>query len=392
MVALGTALHNAGSPAHRLEDAMVRLSKRLDLEGQFFSTPTAIFATFGDDADRSTRLVRVEPGDVDLERLGHLDDLIERVLAGSVRPRDARAELANAGPTTGRWSRPVQAASFALVSAGAACFFGGGLGEIVAAALVGLVTGILALAAERWPETGRLLYPVAGLLAALVAAAFHTIVGPIATFVVTLAGLIVLLPGMTLTVAMTELATRHLVSGSARLAGALMIFVTIGFGVGLGRRIALSWTAAAPSAPSATLPAWSEWVALVVVSLAFVVQFRARPRDAGWLFLAGALAVFGGRAGAQLLGAELGAFLGAVLVGVAGNLVSRWRSRPAALIHLPGLMLLVPGSVGFRSLSSLLSHDTVSGLQAGFTMALVAIALVTGLLVANVIVPPRRTL
>ena len=58
----------------------------------------------------------------------------------------------------------------------------------------------------------------------------------------------------------------------------------------------------------------------------------------------------------------------------------------------PGIMLLVPGSVGFRGLSSMMAHDVVSGIQTAFTMILMAVALVAGLLLANDILPPKRAL
>ena len=55
-------------------------------------------------------------------------------------------------------------------------------------------------------------------------------------------------------------------------------------------------------------------------------------------------------------------------------------------------MLLVPGSLGFQSLSALLANEVVSGMETAFRMALVAVALVTGLLMANVVVGPRRAM
>jgi uncharacterized membrane protein YjjB (DUF3815 family) len=50
--------------------------------------------------------------------------------------------------------------------------------------------------------------------------------------------------------------------------------------------------------------------------------------------------------------------------------------------------LLVPGSLGFQSLASLMGHDTLRGIEAAFRMSLVAAALATGLLFANVLLPP----
>ena len=60
------------------------------------------------------------------------------------------------------------------------------------------------------------------------------------------------MPGLTLTAAMTELATRHLASGTARLSGAFITFLAIAFGVALGNRIG---GAAFGLPPVATRPA-----------------------------------------------------------------------------------------------------------------------------------------
>jgi uncharacterized membrane protein YjjB (DUF3815 family) len=54
------------------------------------------------------------------------------------------------------------------------------------------------------------------------------------------------------------------------------------------------------------------------------------------------------------------------------------------------MLLLVPGSLGFQSLSSLLRQDTLLGLETAVRVAVVAISIAAGILVSTVIVPPRR--
>jgi uncharacterized membrane protein YjjB (DUF3815 family) len=60
------------------------------------------------------------------------------------------------------------------------------------------------------------------------------------------------------------------------------------------------------------------------------------------------------------------------------------------VIVVPGILLLVPGSVGFRSLTSLIEREALTGIETAFSMILTAIALVAGMLMAGVIVPERR--
>ena len=82
----------------------------------------------------------------------------------------------------------------------------------------------------------------------------------------------------------------------------------------------------------------------------------------------------------------------ALAVCVLSNGLARVTNRPAQLFQLPGMILLVPGSFGFVSLGQLLAKKAEAGVQEGFTMALVGAALVIGVLVANVVMPPRKLL
>ena len=92
------------------------------------------------------------------------------------------------------------------------------------------------------------------------------------------------------------------------------------------------------------------------------------------------------------MGREFAPFLGALAVGVVSNAYARWIDRPASVAQIPGILILVPGSVGYRSLTALLDRQTIEGIDLAFTMTLVATSLVGGLLAANVILPPKRIL
>lgn len=386
---LGRGLHSYGYPAHRLEDALGAVSRRLGLEGQFFSTPTALFASFGAPEDQRTFQIRVEPGEVNLEKLTLLEAVTDEVARGATPPAAGSARLDAIVAAPPPYGPVLTTFCFALASGAACRFFGGGWREILVSTGIGLAIGLLALFAGRVPGAGRVFAPTAAALAGLLATLAAKEVGPLSVFVATVSGLIVLIPGFPLTVALTELATRNLVSGTARLTGAVVTFLAIGFGVALGTTIGQRLVGEPPLIQPAALPPWTEWAALLLAPLAFTVLLRAQPRDAGWIVAAGGLAFGGVRAGAHLLGPELGTFLGALLVGVWGNAYSRLLARPAAVTLVPGILLLVPGSLGFRSLTSLLERQTVLGVESAFRMTLVAVALVTGLLFSNVVLPPR---
>ncbi|WP_223643223.1 threonine/serine exporter ThrE family protein [Corallococcus sp. EGB] len=389
---LGHALHRHGTPAHRLEGLMMRVSERLGLEARFFSTPTSIFASFGPPEDLRTSLIRVEPGDMDLERLILLDLLADDVIQGRLTPAEGARRVEDILARPERYGPALQLLCWMLAGASAALLFGGGWKEMGVSAVSSLAIGVLDLLTRKQPTTARVLEPVAAVLSAAFAGIAAHFFGPLHGEVATLAGLIVLLPGLTLTIAVNEVATRNLISGTSRLTHAALIFLQLGFGAALGSRVATVLPPVPTPPVPAVMPPGVAVVALVVAGFAIAVLFRARPRDWGWIALAGAAAFMGARLGALLLGPQLGAFAGALLLGMGSNALARLRNRPAVTTVVPGLMLLVPGSVGFRSLASLLERDVVAGVDTAFSMLMVAVALAAGLLSANAIMPSRKVL
>lgn len=387
---LGHGLHRYGDPAYSLEERLLRVSRTLGVDGQYFSMPTALFASLGPAAEQRTFQIRIEPGAVELERLARLDEIAVAVGDGQMGAAAARREVDAVLSAPARYGALLNTVAFALTSGAAARFFGGGLREIALSAVIGLVTGLVAVAAGRWTSVARIFEPLAATLAAALATMAATWFAPVSSYTATLAGLIVLIPGFTVTVAMIELATRNLVSGTARLAGAAGTFLAMGFGVALGTRLIALAVGAPPAVTPVPLPPWTEVPALMLAPIGFTILLRARPADGPAIAVAGALAYGGARVGSMLLGPELGAFVGAVALGAASNAYARTLRRPQVVPLVPGMLLLVPGSIGFLSLSSLMGGDTMTGVEAAFRMTLVAVSLATGLLFANVLLPARR--
>ena len=59
---------------------------------------------------------------------------------------------------------------------------------------------------------------------------------------------------------------------------------------------------------------------------------------------------------------------------------------------LPGLMVLVPGGLGFQGLGFIIQNQLVVGLDTAFQALFVAIALLMGLLLAQATLQPRAAL
>lgn len=385
---LARALHAHGYSAQRLENVLGATSRRLGLHGhRFFSMPTQIMAAFGPEERQRTALLRVEPGQVNLGKLAALEQVSQDVASGRASPADGMREIARIVQAPSPYPPALVTLAYGVLSGAVCQFLGGGWREILVATILGLGLGLFALFAERRQRVGRVFESLAAFLVSAAALGLARLFGPISVFVATLSGLIVLMPGLLLTTAITELATRHLASGTLRMSSAFMTLLGIVFGVALGTRVGEALFGVPASVATSALPGWSAIVAILLASMCSVVILRADPRDAPYIIGAGVLGVAAGRLGAAKLGLELGMFVAAFSVALASSAFERWRHRPAPVVLVPGILLLVPGSIGYRSMAALMERDTLAGIDTAFTMILTAVSLVAGLLIAGIVAP-----
>ena len=385
-IAVALAVHGMATPD--VEDAVYMAARRLGVDATVNVTPTSVLITVEDEDFPTTNMRAIPSAETDLAVLADLDEILLDVLAGKCNAREGLARIRAVRARPPLYGELTRAFATALLAATGGAFFGGGWTEVAAAGALGLFVHVLCEAASRRARVARLTVFLAGLGAALGAIAIDALAGPVSVPVVVLAGIVALLPGLSFTVAVSEVASRHLVSGSARLVGAIVTLLTLSFGVALGLRLGQhalgDWTRAAT--PVGDIGAA---IALLAAASSMVVAFSARLRHAPVVIGAGLTGFLTANAAVTYLGPELGAFAGAIAVGVVANIYARLANRPAALALLPGVLLLVPGSLGFRSVTAFMQTNAIEGVQGAFTMAIVATGLVVGLLTANVITPSR---
>jgi uncharacterized membrane protein YjjP (DUF1212 family) len=393
ILALGRAIHEAGVPAYRLEEALTAVVGLFHREAQIFSTPTSLMVCF---APGRTTLLRVLPAPVELARVARLDALVRRIEKGTLSLDDAPAALAAIVAAPPAFRRSLVVLAHGMAASSSAVFFGGSLADVVVAFVIGCLVGFLAIPLGREASRARAYDLIAALVSSLLAQGAAFVVGErlggVSAPIATLAGLVVLLPGLMLTTAMTELATRHLVSGTARLMAAVITFLELGLGVAVGERLFALVVTSAPTISHVPLPTTIVPFALIAIAVSAIALFQSEWKTLLGVLAACAFAFVGARGGAFLFGPELGVFVGALAVASFANAVARVTDTPATVTLVPAILLLVPGSLGYRSLASLVDKDTLTGVETGIGMLFVAISIVAGLLVANALVAPRRML
>ena len=392
---LGGTLLSYGCSTHRLEAVLRAIAALEGYQADAFAVPTGLFLSLRSATGEPglVRMVRVKDWAVDLERLALTDRIFNDVIGGKLTLAQARRRLDEVEARPAPYPAVLRWLASAGAAGAAAVFFRGGLAEVGVAALGGLVLGLGRSFARRAPRLSLLQDFLGGLLAALLAFGATTLWPGLSREVLVLSVVILLVPGLALTNGLAELAHKNLVSGAAKLMEALMVFISIIFGIaaaiGLEQLVGWRAAAAAPHPP----PGYAlEAAALVVASLAFGVIFSVPRRLLAWAALSGGVGWVVTALSTRTLPPALSAFSAAAAVCLFANLQARLSSRPAQLFLLPGLVLLVPGSFGFLSLEAFLRGEFLGGAAKGFEMFLIAGAIVTGLLVANVVLPARKLL
>jgi uncharacterized membrane protein YjjP (DUF1212 family) len=398
VVEIARRLHQYGTSAPRLEDAIDAVSARLGLSCHSLSTPTSILFSFtghGREANalaEVTQVIRVSPGTDDLCNLSLVNEIADRVTDGSIGIDEGFRRLAAIRDRPSRFRRMLETLSYGISAIAVAAVLEGSAADLAAGGVIGTLVGIVAVSAESRRRLRPAVEAICALLATLLATAVSVYLAPLHLNSVVLASLIVLFPGLTLTTAVRELSTQHLVSGVARFAGAMTTLVKLAFGTVVANQICTLLLLAPPPASSAPVSGAVQWLALVCGCLSFAVLFRAARRD---VLLVAASAMLGYLityyAGRQFT-PQFGVFLAGLCMAALGNVYARFVGRPGSLVRVPGIIMLVPGSVGFKTLSLLAQREVFPGIDMAVSLVAILACLVAGLLFGDLLVTSRRIL
>ncbi|KAF8936222.1 hypothetical protein BGZ47_009613 [Haplosporangium gracile] len=391
---LARAMIKFGAPSHRLEDAVDHTARTLELNLQCIYMPNVMIVAFTDYETHTseTHLLKVSAG-LDMYKFAQVHQILKMVTHSAMPVEEAIMKLDAINTEKDLWPRWLLILSYALASGCTApMFFQGDWVDAGVSFLIGGMMGMMSWLSEYVTSYAHICEITMSVVVAFVAEALHD---HVCRGAVKWAGIVMLLPGYTITCSILELSSRHMISGSVRLFYAIIFSLLLGYGLTIGASL---WNLFDPSSPAETVPAVCpnpldpKWNILFVPVFAFTLNIwlKAHPRQ--WI-LATVLSVLGYMVSyststwAQAR-TEVTSALASFAIGLCGNLYQRVTHQLTFQAVVCAVFFLVPGSLGLKGAMALFTDDMAGGMNFALQMVITAIAISVGLFASALVVYP----
>lgn len=236
----GHILLENGAEIFRVEETMDRICRHFDLQsGNAFVLSNGIFMTAGSEKESFFAKVQHIPvSGTHLDKVAAVNQLSREIERGSYTLEEAEAELERISrmPAKRKW---VQILASGLGSASFCYLFGGEIQDSVVAFMAGLVLYlyVLQISVRLSKIVGNIL---GGALVTLFCGLLHHVgFGEKLNYMI-IGSIMPLIPGVAFTNAIREMADSDYISGGVRMMDALLGFLSIAIGVGMGTAL-LNW-------------------------------------------------------------------------------------------------------------------------------------------------------
>ncbi|KAH8808013.1 hypothetical protein F5884DRAFT_351414 [Xylogone sp. PMI_703] len=362
LLKLCRALMSYGAPTHRLEEYMKMSARVLEIDGQFLYIPGCMIISFDDATTHTTevKIVKSMQG-VDLGKLKDVHQIYKEVVHDVIGVEEATQRLDEIIRKPKKYKPWVLVMVYGFASAAVAPFaFQGRLIDLPIAWFLGCCLGFLQLILAPKSELYSNVFEIsAAVLTSFLARAFGSIRnGEIFCFsALAQSSIALILPGYIVLCGSLELQSRSMVAGSVRMVYAIIYSLFLGFGITVGTAIYGVLDKNATNATTCRAPIGEYWRWLFVppfaLCLAIINQAKWKQTPMMLLisFIGYVVNFFSTKAFPS--SAQISNTLGALAIGVVGNLYSRLRHGVAAAALLPAIFVQVPS--GLAASGSLLS-------------------------------------
>jgi uncharacterized membrane protein YjjP (DUF1212 family) len=388
---IGKGLIACGLSVGVVENTLTEIALAYDAKCESMALPNVIMIRLGETSLGQIDFAVQRLTTVQLDKVSAFMELVDQVKNKEIPLSQAVNQIDQIEAKKIRFHPFVVIFGYFLSCIGLTMLFRPEFRSLIITGVSGILVGLIALLFKK-SSRYYILLPV---IAAIIVSAFifsltrlGIIFGP-ANLII--APLIIFLPGSLLTTGMIELASMHILSGSARLiyGAAMLMLLFIGIAVGLSvsglasyqvypyEMVIVSW--------------WAPILGTFLFGVGTFIRLSGANRDLFWMLLVLYIAMLGQSFGEQLLNPYFGAFLGALLMALSSEFISRSpRRTPAVASQILAFWFLVPGARGLLSVTSILSEDFQRAAIGLGEMLVLIIAITLGVLLGTLIVSPHK--
>ena len=327
-----------------------------------------------------------------LNQISEIAELVDRVKRKNIRLADATAQMDLILARPPRFKPVVMVFGYFLSCIGLTMLYRPEPRSLLITGAAGILVGTMVLWFHKQPRFNLLLPVIAALVVSTLIFQLTRLGYIFGSANLVITPLITFLPGALLTTGMIELASMHILSGSARLiyGGSVLLLLFIGIAAGLNlsgldTRLVYAYEAV-------YFPWWAPLLGTLLFGIGTFVRLSGANRDLFWMLLVLYVAMLGQTLGETILNNPyMGAFLAATLMALSSELIARSpRRTPAVVSQVLAFWFLVPGARGLLSVTSILSEDLQSAAIGLGEMLILVIAITLGVLVGTLVVSPQK--
>jgi uncharacterized membrane protein YjjP (DUF1212 family) len=388
---IGKGMIASGTAVGVVENTLTEIAHTYDSNCEIMALPNYIMIKLGQSTHGQVDFAVQRLTTLQLDQISEFGELIDRVKEKTIPLAEAALQIDRIVAKKPRFSPGIVIFGYVLSCVGLTMLFRPEIRSLLITGVAGILVGLLVLWSQKRPRF-TLLLPV--IAAILVSTLIYTltrlgfIFGPANLLV---APLIIFLPGALLTTGMIELASMHILSGSARLiyGAAVLLLLFIGIAAGLNISGLDSYQVYAYQAFG--FPWWAPFLGTMLFGVGTFIRLSGANRDLFWMLLVLYIAALAQFIGERYLGSYFGAFLGATLMALSSEVIARSpRRTPAIVSQALAFWFLVPGARGLLSVTSLLSEDLQSAAIGLGEMVILIIAIALGVLLGTLVISPQK--
>lgn len=388
---IGKGMIASGTAVGVVENTLTEIALAYDMPCEIVALPNFLIVKLGQNSQGRLDLASQRLTTIQLDQISEFVELVDRVKQKDILLVDAAVQMDRILAKKHRFNAVMIILGYGLSCIGLTMLFRPDLRSLLITGGTGLLVGLMVHWFNKRPRFNLLLPVIAAIVVSILVfnitrlgyiyGSVNLLIPPLITF----------LPGAVLTTGMIELASIHILSGSARLmyGAAVLLFLFMGIAFGLNVSGLSSFQVYAYEAID--FPWWAPLLGTLLFGIGTFIRLSGANRDLFWMLLVLYIAMLSQLFGERYVNAYFGAFLAAVLMALSSEIIARSpRRTPALVSQILAFWFLVPGARGLLSITSILSEDLQSAAIGLGEMVTLIITIALGVLLGTLLISPHK--